>query len=120
MELFEKLKDENFKKEFEAKVKEKTDMPLGKAMFKTAEDYGFNISEEEMEKFFVVNGELDETELARVGGGVEFSNHEGTGNNDCTAEYCCEVVLLHPDTLRRDVDCFMSYLCSNLWEGEKK
>lgn len=45
MELFEKLKDENFKKEFEAKVKEKTDMPLGKAMFKTAEDYGFNISE---------------------------------------------------------------------------
>ena len=32
MELLEKLKDNNFKKEFEAKVKEKTNMPLAQAI----------------------------------------------------------------------------------------
>ena len=120
MELLEKLKDNHFKKEFEAKVKEKTNMPLAQAISITASEYGYETSPEELEKIFVVNQDLDENELEKIGGGVEFSNQEGTGNGDCTAEYCCEVVLLHPETLRTDVDCFYDYLCSNLWVGEKK
>ena len=69
MELLEKLKDNNFKKEFEAKVKEKTNMPLAQAISITASEYGYETSPEELEKIFVVNQDLDENELEKIGGG---------------------------------------------------
>ena len=52
MELLEKLKDNNVKKEFEAKVKEKTNMPLAQAISLTASEFGYETSPEELEKIF--------------------------------------------------------------------
>ena len=130
--------DENLRKNYEAALKkiadEGTAKTDGEVMVKAANDLGFEISIEEMERLFAEMQELDEQELGEVAGGgcgypsnvniekdscpcdstIQMAGHsEDESGHDgfCAMTWHCLGAFLHTDTDSKNVTCWKDYLC---------
>ena len=122
--------DETLKGRYEAALKKIADEKLagsdGEAMVKAAKELGFEISIDEMERYFAVIQELDDAELGNAAGGRADGGGDGCttkilktvreedekGHNGfCLVTWHCLTAFLHTETDSKKVSCLKDYLC---------
>ena len=114
--------DESLRNKFEAAIKKITDEGTaqsdGEVMVKAAKELGFEISIDEMERFFAEMQEIDDNELENVAGGRKIKFDEGSKRTDeygrnlyCLGLWHCYTGFLHTDTESKEASCWKNYSC---------
>ena len=125
--------DENLRNKYEAALKKIADEKLaesdGEAMVKAAKELGFEISIDEMERYFASIQELDDEELENAAGGADGHDApEGRSKCDddaiaiamkvrdehghdgaCLATWHCATAFLHTETESKRVLCWSKF-----------
>ena len=132
-------KDESLRTKYEAALKKIADEKLagsdGEAMVKAAKELGFEISIDEMERYFASIQELDDEELENAAGGADghdapegrskCDDNLGRANDSedehghdgfCLVTWHCATGFLHTETDSKKVMCWSDYLCVAAYE----
>ena len=102
--------DENCKKIVEAKEAEND----GEVLVKAAEQLGWSLSMEELERIYADKEELSEEDLEQISGGdysdVRYEDEHGH-TTSCVVFWHCYTVMRHTDSEDHYVACWADYSC---------
>ena len=91
----------------------------GEVIMKAAEEMGYRLSLEEIEREAASNEELNDDDLEQVAGGINIAEDEKGHDVWCITGWHCYAVTLHTDA-EQGTACWSNYYCLMAYEDNEE